>query len=128
MNFKRFEHVNQICRDLEATRTFYQTLFPDWYVRAEGDVDGWRWMHFGNEQFYLSLNQPPESEAPLSTGHIDHLGFVINDGDAMKALLDANHIKYYTYTSPETKNRIYVSDPDGTELELVEYQQAYALK
>lgn len=63
-----------------------------------------------------------------TTGHVDHIGFVIADSEAMKALLDANGIKYYIYKSPETKSRIYVSDPDGTELELVEYEGDYALK
>jgi catechol 2,3-dioxygenase-like lactoylglutathione lyase family enzyme len=130
MNFHRFEHINQLCRDLETTRQFYQTLFPDWCLRAEGEIEGWRWMHFGNSQFYLSLNQPPEAteSQQKSTGHIDHIGFVIEDGEKMKALLDAQGIEYYTYTSPETKCRIYVSDPDGTEIELVEYQETYELK
>ncbi len=100
MQFHRFEHVNQICQDLEGTR-----------------------------QFYLSLNQPPElDKVQKSTGHIDHIGFVIDDSEAMKALFDAKGIQYYTYKSPETKCRIYVSDPDGTELELVEYEEDYALK
>lgn len=129
MQFHRFEHVNQICRDLEGTRQFYQTLFPNWQVRAEGEEDGWRWIHFGDRQFYLSLNQPPElDKVQKSTGHIEHIGFVIDDSEAMKTLLDAKGIQYYTYKSPETKCRIYVSDPDGTELELVEYEEDYALK
>ncbi len=129
MQFHRFEHVNQICQDLEGTRQFYQTLFPNWQVRAEGEEDGWHWMHFGGRQFYLSLNQPPESdEIQKSTGHINHIGFVIDDSEAMKTLLDEKGIQYYTYKSPETKCRIYVSDPDGTELELVEYEKDYALK
>ena len=63
-----------------------------------------------------------------STGHLDHIGFVIDYSEAMKALLDDNGIKYYIYKSPETKCRIYVRDPDGTELELVEYENDYALK
>lgn len=129
MQFYRFEHVNQICQDLEETRQFYQTLFPNWQVRAEGEEDGWRWIHFGDRQFYLALNQPPESdEVKKSTGHIAHIGFVIDDSEVMKTLLDAKGIQYYTYKSPETKCRIYVSDPDGTELELVEYEDDYVLK
>jgi catechol 2,3-dioxygenase-like lactoylglutathione lyase family enzyme len=129
MNFHRFEHVNQTCQNLVATRQFYQTLFPEWFVRAEGEEDGWRWLHFGDRHFYLSLNQPPASSTVArTTGHVDHIGFVIADSEAMKALLDANGIKYYIYKSPETKSRIYVSDPDGTELELVEYEDDYALK
>lgn len=31
-------------------------------------------------------------------------------------------------TAPETKHRIYVSDPDGNEIELVEYNETYTLK
>jgi catechol 2,3-dioxygenase-like lactoylglutathione lyase family enzyme len=129
MQFHRFEHVNQICQDLDETRKFYHTLFPNWEVRAKGQEDGWHWMHFGDRQFYLALNQPADpSEFTKSTGHLDHIGFVIDDSEAMTALLDEKGIKYYTFKSPETKCRIYVSDPDGTELELVEYEDNYALK
>lgn len=129
MNFYRFEHVNQSCKDLDATRQFYQILFPDWVVRAEGKEAGWRWMHFGDRQFYLALNQPPNSATvPPSTGHLDHIGFVITDGAAMQAVLDTHSIPYEIYRSPETKFRIYVHDPDGTQVELVEYQEDYALR
>jgi catechol 2,3-dioxygenase-like lactoylglutathione lyase family enzyme len=132
MNFHRFEHLNLSCQNLDATQKFYQTLFPDWYVRAQGaDSDGSRWLHFGNNQFYLALNDVPDAarihHAYESLG-INHVGFVIEDGDKLKALLEAQGIEYYTYTSPETKHRIYVSDPDGNEIELVEYNESYALK
>lgn len=129
--FHRFEHVNLSCHDLEASRQFYQTLFPDWMVRAEGETSVSRWMHFGDRQFYLALNHAPHAkrdhQAYESIG-VNHVGFVISDGDKMKALLDRAGIEYYTYDSPETKHRIYVNDPDGNEIELVEYQADYALK
>ena len=129
MNFCRFEHVNQSCKNLDATRQFYQTLFPDWFVRAEGEDGGWRWMHFGNHQFYLALNQPPDTaNLSSSTGHVDHIGFVIQDGEAMKTILTTGNIPYEIYNSPETKVRIYINDPDGTQIELVQYQDNYALK
>ena len=127
----RFEHVNLACHDLEASRQFYQVLFPDWIVRAEGETSGSRWMHFGDRQFYLALNDTPDAarmhQAYESIG-INHIGFVIDDGDKMKALLEAAGIDYYTYTSPETKHRIYINDPDGNEIELVEYAADYALR
>ncbi|MDJ0694854.1 MAG: hypothetical protein QNJ49_04300 [Mastigocoleus sp. MO_167.B18] len=44
MNFHRFEHINQSCKNLDVTRQFYQTLFPECYVRAEGEEDGWKLM------------------------------------------------------------------------------------
>jgi catechol 2,3-dioxygenase-like lactoylglutathione lyase family enzyme len=129
MKLQRFERINQICQDLEATRKFYQLIFPDWHVRAEGEGEGWRWMHFGNEQFYLSLSQPPNPGERSTTGHLDHVGFVIDDGNALMQLLKANGIEHFNIDdSPETKFRIYVSDPDGTAIEFVEYNEAYALK
>jgi catechol 2,3-dioxygenase-like lactoylglutathione lyase family enzyme len=133
MNFIRFEHINLSCQDIDASRQFYQTLFPDWNVRAEGGKpgDGTRWMHFGNRQFYLALNEAhgaTRTHYPYEGIGVNHVGFVIEDGDKMQSLLDAHGIEYYVYTSPETKHRIYVNDPDGNEIELVQYQEAYELK
>jgi catechol 2,3-dioxygenase-like lactoylglutathione lyase family enzyme len=128
---QRFEHINLACQDLEASKTFYQTIFPDWYVRAEGGEDEEKWMHFGNDQFYLALNHQPNlkrvHEIYENIG-VNHVGFVIDDGEAMKARLKENRIDYYTMTAPETKHRIYVSDPDGNEIELVEYNIDYSLR
>lgn len=131
MNFQRFEHINLSCRDLEQTQAFYQTLFPDWVVRAEGDYEGRRWVHLGDRQFYLALNHTPNLERTHQLYEdigINHVGFVIEDGDKMMAVLDANGIEYYTMSVPETHHRIYVTDPDGNEIELVEYEPSYALR
>ena len=131
MNFHRFEHLNLSCQNIAASQNFYQTLFPDWYVRAEGVYEGRRWMHFGNDQFYLALNHEPDQERVHKIYEkigINHVGFVIKDGEAMEKLLEKEGIEYYTMTAPETKHRIYVSDPDGNEIELVEYNREYALR
>jgi hypothetical protein len=40
MNLIRFEHINLSCHDLDRTKQFYQTIFPDWYVRVEGTSIG----------------------------------------------------------------------------------------
>jgi catechol 2,3-dioxygenase-like lactoylglutathione lyase family enzyme len=131
MNFTRFEHINLSCKDIEATKNFYQNLFPDWYVRVEGTSNGDRWMHFGNHQFYLALNDASNQKRVhhlYENIGINHVGFVINDGEAMKALLEKHGIEYYTMTAPETKHRIYVTDPDGNEVELVEYNPDYAMR
>lgn len=131
MKLQRFEHINLSCKDLHATQEFYQTLFPDWSVRAEAQDEESHWMHLGDKQFYLALNDARS----LNRVHtiyenigINHIGFVIDDGEAMKALLEKHGIDYYTMTSPETKHRIYVTDPDGNEIELVEYHPDYPLR
>ncbi len=131
MNFIRFEHINLSCQDINASKNFYQTLFPNWYVRAEGVFNGRRWMHFGDNQFYLALNDETEQERVHNAYEnigINHVGFVIKDGEAMKKMLEDEGIEYYTMSALETKHRIYVNDPDGNEIELVEYNPDYALK
>lgn len=131
MKLVRFEHLNLSCKSIDATRKFYQTLFPDWSVRAEGVSNGSRWIHLGNHQVYLALNDDPVGkrvhEIYENIG-INHVGFVIEDGDAMKTWLEQQGIEYYTMTAFETKHRIYVTDPDGNEIELVEYNPDYSLK
>jgi catechol 2,3-dioxygenase-like lactoylglutathione lyase family enzyme len=131
MQLIRFEHINVSCQDIEAAKNFYQTIFPDWYVRAEGTFNGRPWLHLGNDQFYVALNGTPQQERVhhiYENIGINHIGFVIQDGEAMKNLLEKSGIEYYTLDAPETQHRIYVTDPDGNEIELVEYQLDYALK
>jgi catechol 2,3-dioxygenase-like lactoylglutathione lyase family enzyme len=130
MNFNRIEHINKACQNLEITLQFYQILFPDWVIRAREELDDMHWLHFGNRQFYISLYQSCNASAsvPLNTGNIDHIGFVIDDGEKMMALLETHGIEYVVEDSPETKYRIYVKDPDSTWLELVEYHEDYELR
>lgn len=87
MNFNRFEHINLACHDIDATQEFYQTLFPDWRIRAQGENDGSRWMHLGDRQFYLALNHAPDFKRVHQLYEnigISHVGFVIDDGEKMK--------------------------------------------
>jgi catechol 2,3-dioxygenase-like lactoylglutathione lyase family enzyme len=129
----RFEHVNLACRSIDATQAFYARIFPDWHVRASGrDGDtGSRWTHFGSDAFYLAFNDQPTQERlhrRYAQIGVNHVGLVIDDGAAMQARLAANGIPYYTLVSPETAHRIYVEDPDGNEVELVEYHPDYPLR
>jgi hypothetical protein len=77
----------------------------------------------------LTHNRRDASKSiPLNTGNIDHVGFVIEDGEKMMAGLEANKIEYLVEDASETKYRIYVKDPDNTLLELVEYNKGYELR
>jgi hypothetical protein len=109
---------------------FYRTLFPDWVIRVREESDDLSWIHFGNHQFYISLygRRDASKSISLNTGNIDHVGLVIEDGEKMMAVLEANRIEYFVEDAPETKYRIYVKDPDSTFLELVEYNEGYELR
>ena len=130
MNFYRIEHINKVCQNLETTLQFYRTLFPDWFIRAHEESDDLSWIHFGNDQFYISLygRRDASKPIPLNTGNIDHIGFVIENGEKMIAALKTNRIEYLVEDATETKYRIYVKDPDSTLLELVEYNESYELR
>lgn len=129
MNFQRLEHINLSCCNLEASQQFYQTLFPDWFIREQGDS----WIHLGNHQFYLSLFNEPSctlrNYEPYDSVGFNHVGLVIQDGQAMQATLDQHKIPYQVQSdSPETAFRVYLNDPDGNEIELIEYRKTYALR
>ena len=108
MNFYRIEHINKVCQNLETTLQFYQTLFPDWFIRARGDSDDLSWIHFGDRQFYISLYERRDASQsiPLNTGNIDHVGLVVEDGKKMMAVLKKKGIEYFVEDSSETKYRI----------------------
>lgn len=47
----------------------------------------------------------------------------------MQAILDRAGIPYeVSDEAPETAFRVYVNDPDGNEIELIEYAKTYALR
>ena len=129
MNFVCFEHINLSCRDIGVTQQFYQALFPDWKIRTQGPG----WVHLGNDQFYVSLFEEPSqtlrTHIPYDSIGFNHVGLVIQDGDAMRATLEKQGIAYRELKdAPETKFRVYLDDPDGNEIELIEYQPVYALR
>jgi catechol 2,3-dioxygenase-like lactoylglutathione lyase family enzyme len=130
-NLNRLEHVNLSCHDLEASQAFYQIVFPEWYVRAEDRHDQRPWVHLGDDQFYFCLNHTPDLtrvHAIYENIGVNHVGFTVNNGEEIKVRLEKNNIDYYTLAAPETKHRIYVTDPDGNEIELVEYNPDYSLR
>jgi catechol-2,3-dioxygenase len=125
----RFEHINLSTRNMKAMQEFYQILFPDWYIRAEGAG----WMHLGNNLFYISLFEEPEApqrtHQPYYSIGFNHIGFVVTDAVAIQQVLNDKQIKYeIVFDAPETKSRIYLFDPDGNELELVDYVDSYNLR
>ncbi len=132
MQLQRFEHLNLSCKDIDVSQKFYQTLFPDWRIRSRGVTpEGLRWRHFGNDRVYIALNDATNGDRqqyPYEGVGLNHVGLVIDDGEELKNILKRHGIEYYVLESPETRHRIYVSDPDGNEIEFVEYTSEYPLK
>ena len=125
----RFEHANLVVADIEATLDFILTAFPNWSVRGQGEME-WhgkprRWLHVGDDDYYVTLNDDGEGENRDLTGHrpgLAHLGFVVDDlGGIVERLQAKGHrIDIEGPEHPYRKN-IYFLDPAGFQFEFVEY-------
>ncbi|WP_105901907.1 VOC family protein [Vibrio gangliei] len=123
------EHVNLVVSDAKAMVKFYQTAFPHWSIRSEGD-DDWNgkprhWLHLGDDYQYLAISDHGEGENRDLDGHttgLAHFAYAVNNLDAVIQRLENAG---YTIAKPGTDNpfrkNIYFVDPAGFEVEFVEY-------
>ena len=126
------EHANITVRSTDEAKRFLGNAFPDFQVRGEGFLHGGEsagtWVHFGNDETYLALQQNREhterSDVPYTNDGINHLGFVIDDMDALLSRMsaagyrptDASAIEGHPY-----RKRAYFLDGNDFEWEFVEY-------
>lgn len=120
----RLEHVNLTVSDVERAIRFYGGLF-DLKVRWRGTLDGGRpAAHIGGDAFYLALFQTNASgQAPYdyTTIGVNHYGFVVDDLGDVLGRLDDLGVECHLMADYEPGRRAYFFDPDGIEVEVVEY-------
>ncbi len=125
----RLEHANLVVKDIKATLEFLQTAFPDWRVRGQGE-NSWngkarRWLHVGDDNYYITLNDGAEGEIRDLTGHtpgLAHLGFAVDDADAIVARLEAKGFSVRVKdTEHPFRKTYYFIDPAGFEFEFMQY-------
>ncbi len=125
----RLEHANLVVKDIQPTLDFIQTAFPDWKIRGQGEMT-WHgkprhWLHVGDDDYYLTLNDDGEGEHRDLSGHtpgLAHLGFVVDDLDSVIERLEAKgfEIDIDGAEHPFRKN-VYFLDPAGFQFEFVQY-------
>lgn len=125
----RLEHANLVVKDIAATLDFIQTAFPEWKVRGKG-VNSWygkerNWLHVGDDNYYLTLNDGAEGEIRDLSGHapgLAHLGFAVDDADAIVARLEAKGFPIRVKdTEHPFRKTYYFVDPAGFEFEFMQY-------
>lgn len=124
----RLEHANLHVQDLDAMIRFVQTAFPEFKVRGHGTSwTGSRWVHLGTDESYLALYQanqaPPEPWVPYDgKPGLNHLGFEVEDAEAVRARLAAGGYRESTVPNAHPhRRRVYFYDPDGNDWEFVQY-------
>ena len=125
----RLEHINLVVADIAASLTFYKAAFPEWAVRdfGEGEWSGKarEWLHFGDDTTYISFNNNAQSVARDLTGHqagLAHFAFEISSLKALQQrLLDAGFDHRVRGDDNPYRHNIYYIDPDGNEVEFVQY-------
>ena len=122
------EHANLTVRDLDRSIEFYCSLLGG-SVRWRGQNSaGLPAAHVGTERHYLALFQASEStiDDPLprldtSVPGFNHLGFVVEDMDAVVSRLRTLGVEPTTDDTYDPGRHVYFLDPDGIEIELVQY-------
>ena len=120
----RLEHVNLTVADLDRSVAFYSDLL-DLSVRWKGELGGGRRAaHVGDDNAYLALFETVSegiARQNYETPGYNHMGFVVDDLDEAAARLARLGAEFGEVQDYEPGRRLYCYDPDGHEVELVEY-------
>ena len=123
------EHVNLTVKDLNRTIDFYRNLLG-LEIRWQGKTtDGKLAAHIGDEKCYLALFEAPIADSTIGKRNYDevgfnHIGFVVDDLSSLRQKLIDQGITPHLEADYEPGKRLYFIDPDGFEVELVQYETA----
>jgi len=121
------EHVNMTVSDLERSIDVYSRLLG-LRVRWRGTTSsGTPAAHVGDDDWYLAFFEATNrdrAEVDYETVGLNHVGFVVDDLEAAKGRLGSLGLEPHAEQEYDPGKRLYFFDPDGIEVELVEYAPA----
>jgi catechol 2,3-dioxygenase-like lactoylglutathione lyase family enzyme len=125
----KLEHINLVVSDIEQSLGFYRAAFPHWKVRSEGQGEWYgvkrNWIHFGDEYNYIALNDDGVEKSRDLCGHqigLAHFAFVTQNLNALITRLNQAGFEVSKKgVLNEHRNNAYFIDPNGFEVEFVEY-------
>ena len=124
----QMEHANMHVQDVNAMLDFLKTAFTDFAIRFDsGEDDSERWVHIGNDDFYLAVYQASaeakEKKLPYDgQPGINHLGFVVEDAEQVRQqLLQAGFSETTIGNEHPARRRVYFNDAEGNDWEFVQY-------
>jgi len=120
------EHIQYECSDLDKMANFYAFVF-DWPIRGSGTEVGpektYDWIHVGNDASYVSFRSPYNGKSydKEQRHYTDHFGIVVSSLDDIIARLNLLGTEFIAKGDHPYRKRIYVKDPDGNEIEIIQY-------
>ncbi len=123
----RLEHANMVVRSIDDAVRFLTAALPEFRIRREGLNEGQRWMHIGTDDTYIALNEASDEPAERWVPYdgkpgINHLGYEVDDVEALRDRLAAAGFKDSTYPNNHPhRKRVYFHDADGNDWEFVQY-------
>jgi len=120
------EHANITVQNIDDVIHFFKTAFPEFKVRGRGETGTEKWAHIGTDDTYIAINQQvktsPAKRLLDTEAILNHLGFVVDDVDALsERLTKAGYKKGSVSDSHPYRIRHYFFDNDGNEYEFVQY-------
>lgn len=123
------EHLNLVVADIDKSLTFYRAAFPHWSIRTRGEGEWYgvmrKWLHFGDETQYLTLNDNGTDQIRNIKSNqlgLAHFAFVVSHLESIVTRLEkAGFCAHHQGADNPFRKNIYFLDPDGFEVEFVEY-------
>jgi len=119
------EHLNVPVRDIDETARFLITAMPEFRVRHRGVANGSEWAHVGTDETYFALNAVDNAGATSGGGGVNHVGFVVDDIEAVRTRLRTAGYRGGYRSGEVVKHphrlRAYYLDADGNEYEFIQY-------
>ena len=125
----KIEHVNITVPNIDAAVSFLKIVAPDFHVRKdEKAIDGYRWLHIGNDEYYFALQEahldasPKKQHQTYRNYGVNHLALVVADVEKIEnELIKAGYNRGIGTPKEQFRKRAYFIDNAGFEWELVEY-------
>ena len=119
------EHANITVNNFTNAIHCFQTAFANFEIRGEGIYTGKKWVHLGDQNTYLALNQiygKINVKKDYQKSGINHIGFVVEDVNAIAdRLLNQGFKRDFPRQEEQFRIREYFADEDGNEYEFVQY-------
>jgi catechol 2,3-dioxygenase-like lactoylglutathione lyase family enzyme len=119
------EHVNITVSSLQKSIDFYSKLFGfELRWRSPADDPDQAGAHVGDDRSYIAMFEAPHAgraDADYDRVGLNHFGLVVQDLARYRSRLRDMGIEPHLERDYDPGRRLYFYDPDGIEVELVEY-------